>query len=109
MAGIIGKKIGMTSIFDADGKNIPVTVIEAGPCVVTQVKTPENDGYSAVQLSFGEKREKSTTRAMKGHFEKAQTTPKIKVVEFRDFDQDVNLGDVLKADVFQEGDYGCIS
>jgi large subunit ribosomal protein L3 len=105
MAGIIGRKIGMTSIFDADGKNIPCTVIEAGPCVVTHVKTADKDGYSAVQLAFGEKREKSTTQAMKGHFEKAQTTPKQKVVEFRDYDQDVNLGDVVKADVFAEGDF----
>ena len=105
MAGIIGKKIGMTSIFNADGRNIPCTVIEAGPCVVTQVKTAEKDGYSAVQLAFGEKREKSTTKALKGHFEKASTTPKRKLVEFRNYDQDVNLGDVVKVDLFAEGDY----
>jgi large subunit ribosomal protein L3 len=105
MAGIIGKKIGMTSIFDADGKNIPCTVIEAGPCVVTQVKTAETDGYSAVQLAFGEKREKSTTKAMKGHFDKAQTTPKLKMIEFRDFDLEVTLGEVVKADVFADGDF----
>jgi large subunit ribosomal protein L3 len=105
MAGIIGRKIGMTSIFDAEGKNIPCTVIEAGPCVVTQVKTADKDGYDAVQLAFGEKREKSTTAAMKGHFQKAGTTPKRKVAEFRSFDQELNLGDVLKADLFAEGDF----
>jgi large subunit ribosomal protein L3 len=105
MAGIIGRKIGMTSIFDADGKNIPCTVIEAGPCVITHVKTAEKDGYSAVQMAFGEKREKSTTQAMKGHFEKAQTTPKQKLVEFRDYSEEVSLGALIKADVFQAGDF----
>lgn len=105
MAGIIGKKIGMTSIFDAEGKNIPCTVIEAGPCVVTQVKTQEKDGYSAVQLAFGEKKEKHTTAAMKGHFEKAKTTPKREVIEFRDFPGEFNLGDQIKVDIFNEGDF----
>ena len=76
MSGIIGKKVGMTSIFDADGKNIPCTVIEAGPCVVTQVKTAENDGYVSVQLGFDEAKEKNTTMPLKGHFAKANTTPK---------------------------------
>lgn len=105
MAGIIGKKIGMTSIFDAEGKNIPCTVVEAGPCVVTQVKTVENDGYEAIQLAFAEKKEKSTSQPMLGHFKKAGTTPKSKLVEFSEFEQDVNLGDVVKCDIFQEGDF----
>jgi large subunit ribosomal protein L3 len=104
MAGIIGKKVGMTSIFDADGKNIPCTVVEAGPCVVTQVKTVEKDGYSAIQLSFGEKKEKNTPAPMVGHFKKAGTTPKRKVVEF-DFDQVFQLGDTVKCDIFEVGDY----
>ena len=105
MSGIIGKKIGMTSIFSANGKYIPCTVIEAGPCVVTQVKTVEVDGYAAVQLSFDEKREKSTTSALKGHFEKAKTTPKRKVVEFRNFEAEKQLGENILVDVFAEGDF----
>ena len=105
MASIIGKKVGMTSIFDAEGKNIPCTVVEAGPCVVTQVKTVEKDGYSSVQLAFGEKKEKHTTQAMLGHFKNANTTPKRKVMEFRDFEQEFQLGDVVKCDIFAEGDF----
>jgi large subunit ribosomal protein L3 len=105
MLGLIGKKVGMTSIFDVDGKIIPCTVVEAGPCVVTQVETAEKDGYSAVQLSFDEKREKSTTSALKGHFDKAKTTPKRKVVEFRDYDGTEQLGDNITAEVFAEGDF----
>ncbi|MFN8153639.1 MAG: 50S ribosomal protein L3 [Bacteroidia bacterium] len=105
MASIIGKKVGMTSIFDAEGKNIPCTVVEAGPCIVTQVKTVEKDGYSSVQLAFGEKKEKHTTQAMLGHFKKASTTPKRKVMEFRDFEQEFQLGDVVKCDIFAEGDF----
>lgn len=105
MASIIGKKVGMTSIFDAEGKNIPCTVVEAGPCVVTQVKTVESDGYSSVQLAFGEKKEKHTTQAMLGHFKKANTTPKRKVMEFRDFEQEFQIGDVVKCDIFEEGDF----
>ncbi len=96
MPGLIGKKIGMTSVYDAAGKNLPCTVIEAGPCVVTQIRTVEKDGYAAVQLAYDEMKEKHTSKALKGHFEKAGTTPKKKVVEFRDFDCDsVKLGDTL--------------
>lgn len=96
MPGLIGKKIGMTSVFDADGKNIPCTVIEAGPCVVTQIRTVEKDGYAAVQLAYDEKKETRTTKALKGHFEKAGTTPKRKLVEFKNFDTEkVKLGDII--------------
>ena len=105
MSGLIGKKIGMTSFFDANGKYQPCTVIEAGPCVVTQVKTNEKDGYTAVQLSFDEKKEKNTSSAMKGHFELAKTTPKRRIVEFRHFEESKNLGDVLTVDLFAEGDF----
>ncbi len=104
MPGIIGKKIGMTSIYSAEGKATPCTVIEAGPCVVTQVKTEEKDGYSAVQLAFGEKREKNTSSALQGHFKKAKTTPKRKLVEFDGFD-DLNLGDVVGVDIFEENSF----
>ncbi|QNL51500.1 50S ribosomal protein L3 [Olivibacter sp. SDN3] len=105
MSGIIGKKVGMTSIFDAGGKNIPCTVIEAGPCVVTQIRTEENDGYAAIQLSFDEKKEKNTAASLKGHFAKAKTTPKRKLVEFEVFPEEKNLGDVVTVDIFAEGDY----
>ncbi len=105
MLGIIGKKVGMTSIFDANGKIIPCTVVEAGPCVVTQVKTVETDGYAAVQLSFDEKKEKSATSAEIGHFNKAKTTPKRKVVEFRDYDGAELLGDNITVETFAEGDF----
>jgi large subunit ribosomal protein L3 len=100
MQGLIGKKVGMTSIFDENGKNIPCTVLQAGPCVVTQVKTVEKDGYSAVQLGFDDKKEKHTTKAESGHFKKANTTPKRKVVEFDGFDESVKLGEVLTAELF---------
>ena len=104
MPGLIGKKVGMISVFGADGKNVPCTVVEAGPCVVTQVRTVETDGYSAIQLAYDEKKEKQTSKALKGHFEKAGTTPKKKVLEFEaDFAGDLKLGDVLTvADVFTE-------
>lgn len=105
MSGLIGKKVGMTSIFSADGKNVPCTVIEVEPNVVTQVKTIENDGYSAVQLATEDKKDKHTTKAMQGHFKKANATPKKKLVEFRDFDQEVNPGDSVGLDVFTEGDW----
>jgi large subunit ribosomal protein L3 len=104
MAGIIGKKIGMTSIFSADGKNIPCTLIEAGPCVVTQVKTLEKDGYEALQIGYGEKKDKHTTNALKGHFKKANTSPKRKLVEMPYFN-DLNLGDTISADIFSEGEF----
>ncbi len=104
MPGLIGKKIGMTSIYSAEGKATPCTVLEVGPCVVTQVKTEEKDGYNAVQLGFGEKKEKNTPNAMKGHFKKAKTTPKRKLVEFDGFD-DAKLGDEITADIFEEGTY----
>jgi len=100
-AGLIGRKIGMTSVFGADGKNIPCTVIEAGPCVVTQVKTTENDGYNAVQLAFDDKKEKHTSKPLIGHFKKANTTPKRKVVEFRDWTS-YQLGDVITVDIFND-------
>ena len=105
MSGIIGKKVGMTSIFDAEGRNIPCTVIEAGPCVVTQVKTEEKDGYSSIQLGYDEKKEKNTTQPLKGHFAKANTTPKRKLVEFDSFTTSLNLGDVVTVDAFAEGDF----
>ncbi len=96
MPGLIGKKIGMTSVFGADGRNMPCTVIEAGPCVVTQIRTVEKDGYAAVQLAYDEKKEKRTSGALMGHFKKANTTPKRKVVEFKaDFEQELKLGDEL--------------
>ena len=104
MPGLIGKKVGMISVFGADGKNIPCTVVEAGPCVVTQVRTVETDGYAAVQLAYDEKKEKRTSAALKGHFEKAGTTPKKKLVEFpMDFAGELKLGDTITvADVFTE-------
>jgi large subunit ribosomal protein L3 len=105
MSGLLGKKIGMTSIYDAAGKNIPVTVIEAGPCVVTQIRTKEKDGYEAVQLAFDDKKEKHTTKAMKGHFSKASSGPKRYVSEFTRFEQRKQFGDVLNVDVFMEGEY----
>jgi large subunit ribosomal protein L3 len=105
MPGIIGKKIGMTSVFGADGKNLPCTVIQAGPCVVTQVRTQEKDGYSAIQLGFDDKKEKHTTKAMAGHFKKSSTTPKRKLVEFKGFEGELKAGDVINADLFIEGEY----
>ena len=101
MQGLIGKKVGMTSVFDESGKNIPCTVLQAGPCVVTQIKTIENDGYNAVQLGFEDKKEKHTTKAELGHFKKASTAPKRKLVEFTDYDvNQVQLGEVITASIF---------
>jgi large subunit ribosomal protein L3 len=102
MAGLIGKKIGMTSVFGADGKNIPCTVIEAGPCVVTQVKTEDNDGYSALQLSYDDKKEKNTSKPLLGHFKKAKTTPKSMMVELGGFEKEYKLGDTITVDLFHD-------
>ena len=111
MSGILGKKIGMTSIYDESGKNVPVTVIEAGPCVVTQVKTKEKDGYDAIQLAFDEKKVKNTPKAMQKHFEKAGTTPKKLVREFTRFEEGhrKSLGETLTVDVFMEGEFVDVS
>ncbi len=106
MPGIIGKKIGMTSVFDADGKNIPCTVIEAGPCVVTQVRSNEIDGYEAVQLAYDDKKEKQTSNALVGHFKKANTAPKYKVVEtIMDWEREIKLGDIVTVADFEENDW----
>ncbi|MDH4473180.1 MAG: 50S ribosomal protein L3 [Fluviicola sp.] len=105
MPGIIGRKIGMTSVYSAEGKATPCTVIEAGPCVVTQVKTQEKDGYEAIQLGFGERKEKNTPNALKGHFKKANTTPKSRLVEFKGFDSALSLGDIVNVELFEEGEY----
>ncbi len=106
MAGIIGKKIGMTSVFSVEGKNIPCTVIEAGPCVVTQVKTAETDGYDALQLAYGDKKDKHATKAEVGHFKKAGTSPKRKVVEFHNtYQEEFELGQEINVDIFHEMDF----
>ncbi len=102
MPGLIGKKVGMTSIFDDNGNNIPCTVIEVGPCVVTQIKTIETDGYNAVQMAFEEKKEKSSNKAMVGHFKKAGTTPKRKVVELKGFVKEWKPGDIITVDYFKD-------
>jgi large subunit ribosomal protein L3 len=105
MNGIIGKKLGMTSIFSADGKRLACTVVEAGPCVVTQVKTQDTDGYQAVQLAWGDKKDKHTSSAMKGHFAKSKSTPKRVVMEFRDIDSLPELGSVVDVNLFETGEY----
>ncbi len=105
MSGLLGKKIGMTSIYDEDGKNIPCTVIEAGPCVVSQVRTKEVDGYEAIQLAYEDKKDKHTTNAMKGHFAKAKTSPKRYLAEFSRFEEKKQFGDILTVDVFNEGEF----
>jgi large subunit ribosomal protein L3 len=104
MPGIIGRKVGMTSIYSAEGKSLPCTVIEAGPCVVTQIKTQDRDGYEAVQLGFGNRKEKNTPNALIGHFKKANTSPKSKLVEFKGFES-VNVGDSVDISIFEEGEY----
>ena len=109
MSAILGRKVGMTSVFDETGRRTVVTVIDAGPCAVTQVTTPETDGYSAVQLGFQDKKEKRTTKALQGHFAAAGVAPKKHVVEFRDLDLDVSLGDEVTVDVFEEGDTIAVS
>ncbi|MEE2931198.1 MAG: 50S ribosomal protein L3 [Bacteroidota bacterium] len=108
MPGLIGKKIGMTSIFSEEGKNIPCTILEAGPCKVIQIKSKETDGYSAMQLGFLEKKESRTSRALQGHFKKANSTPLSKLVEFL-IDIDVNVGDDLDVEIFNEGDFVTVS
>ena len=109
MSGLIGKKIGMTSLFDTNGKNIPCTVIECGPCVVTQVRTKSVDGYEALQLGFDDKAEKNVGKAALGHFSKANTAPKRKLVEFQDFEEEHKLGDTLTVELFQEGEFVDVS
>ena len=109
MSGLIGRKIGMTSLFDENGKNIPCTVLEMGPCVVTQVRTKEVDGYEALQLGFDDKAEKRATNASKGHFKKANTAPKKKLVEFRNFEEEHKLGDTITVDHFNEGEFVDVS
>ncbi len=105
MSGLIGKKVGMTSIFDENGKNLPCTVIQAGPCIVTQVRTEEVDGYNALQLGFDDKAEKRANKAEMGHSKKAGTSPKKKVVEFKEFEAEYKLGDTIGVDIFVEGEF----
>jgi len=105
MSGLLGKKIGMTNMFDASGRYVACTVLEAGPCVVTQVKTKEKDGYDSLQLGFSERKEKHTTKAQGGHFKKAGTTPKKTVAEFKDFEGERKAGDTITLDIFTEGEY----
>jgi len=107
MSGLIGKKIGMTSVYGDNGKNVPCTVIEAGPCVVTQIRSKDKEGYDAIQLAFDEKKEKRTTKALMGHFKKTNTTPKKVLMEFTRFEEGhrKQLGETLKVDVFVEGEF----
>ena len=109
MSGLIGKKIGMTSLFDEKGKNMPCTVIQVGPCVVTQVRTDAVDGYEAVQLGFEDKLEKHVVKAEAGHFKKANTKAKKKVVEFQNFEEDLKLGDIINVEHFKVGDFVDVS
>ena len=109
MSGLIGKKIGMTSLFDEKGKNMPCTVIEAGPCIVTQVRTDAVDGYEAVQLGFEDKSEKHVVKSEAGHFKKANTKVKKKVVEFQNFEEDLKLGDMINVEHFKVGDFVDVS
>ena len=109
MSGLIGKKIGMTSLFDEIGKNIPCTILELGPCIVTQIKTKEKDGYKSFQLSYDDKSEKQIVKSEKGHFKKANTLPKKKLIEFKGFEEDLKLGDSLTVNHFVEGEYVDVS
>jgi len=109
MSGLIGKKIGMTSLFDDEGKNLACTVVQAGPCIVTQIKNEDKDGYNSVQLGFFDKKETRINKAETGHYKKAKTDPKRKVVEFKGFDSELNLGDVIYVDHFTEGEYVDVS
>jgi len=105
MPGLIGKKVGMTSIFSPEGKNLPCTVLEVGPCTVTQVKTEDVDGYNAIQLGWGEAKDKNTSKALKGHVQKASTSAKKKLVEFTDFAEELELGQVVTVELFEEGSF----
>ena len=105
MPGLLGKKIGMTSVFSAEGQNVPCTVIEVGPCVVTQIKTVEKDGYAAVQVGFQDAKEKNTSAPLMGHFKKAGVTPKRHLAEFKGFDQELNLGDTLTVEIFNDAKF----
>ena len=105
MSGIIGKKVGMTSFYDDNGKNIPCTIIEAGPCVITQIKSTDKDGYNALQLGFEDQKESRVNKPKMGHFKKAKVTPKKKLIEFRGFDGEYNLGDFITVEIFEEGEY----
>lgn len=105
MSGIIGKKVGMTSLFDEEGNNIPCTVIQAGPCVVTQIRTVEKDGYEALQLGYDDVREKNVTAPLNGHFKKVGVSPKRKLVEFKEFQEEKQLGDVIDVSIFEEGEF----
>ena len=109
MSGLIGRKIGMTSLFNEEGKNLPCTVLEVGPCVVTQVRTKAVDGYDALQLGFDDKADKNVTNAAKGHFKKSNTTPKKKLAEFRNFEEKFKLGDIITVDHFKEGEFVDVS
>ncbi len=109
MSGLIGKKIGMTSLYDENGKNLPCTVIQAGPCVITQVRTEEVDGYNALQLGFDDKKDKRTSKAAQGHFKKAGTIAKQKVVEFQGFEGEYKLGDAITVELFEEGEFVDVS
>jgi len=105
MPGLIGTKIGMTSTYTEDGKNVPCTIVKAGPCVVTQVKTEATDGYNAIQVGYGERKEKNTPAPLKGHFKKAKTTPKKRLAEFKNYAADLKLGDTISVDIFEEGEF----
>ena len=109
MSGLIGKKIGMTSLYDEKGNNLACTIIEAGPCVVTQIKNEEKDGYNSVQLGFLDKKERNINKAEAGHFKNAKTTPKSNLFEFKNFENELNIGDVIKVDHFNEGEFVDIS
>lgn len=105
MPGLIGTKIGMTSTYSEDGRNVPCTIVKAGPCVVTQVKTEATDGYNAIQVGYGERKEKNTPAPLKGHFKKAKTTPKKRLAEFKNYAADLKLGDTISVDIFEEGEF----
>ena len=109
MSGLIGKKIGMTSLYDDKGNNLACTIIEAGPCVVTQIKNEEKDGYNSVQLGFLDKKERNINKAEAGHFKNAKTTPKRNLFEFKNFENELSIGDILKVDHFSEGEFVDIS